>query len=297
MKGKIFLGILLVTFLAVAGLTACSDDHTDEGAEITNYQEYELTVASKEVLGISFYDGNNHFSKVYAVKKDGSQDWEPLSSIQDFDYEEGYEYRIKISETSYVDYRKGEPAWTEYKLLEVISKEEGESEGLPADLLPDNYSRLDVELRYVIEADQKDEVEERLFSPDFPPLCINQYVFNEGFTEFAILNTDNEYLVMVDGTLDREANDDNNFPDSYKLIPIEGQVTSTEQWTFHMDYNTYKKGLTMDAFFVTLPGSTGNNGGRPSQVWLYLDMTQLAQRKFSNAGVKRVVIVEIIGYK
>ena len=44
-----------------------------------------------------------------------------------------------MSETSYLDYAMGDPAWTERDLLEVISKEQKESEGLPLHFIPDAY--------------------------------------------------------------------------------------------------------------------------------------------------------------
>ncbi len=292
MKKKKLSRNALIVFLAVAGLIACNDNNNDEGSEISNYQEYELTVASKQVLGVVFSSGKDYFTKVYAVKN-SERDWEPLASIQGFNYEEGYEYRIKISETSYLDYRKGDPSWTEYKLLEVISKEKHDSEGLPDNLLPSNYGCLNAELRYVIEADEKDEVEIHLMNSNYPSFRCKQVVFNKEFTEFAMLNEDYEYLVLAAGTLKRETNDNKNFPDSYKLIPLEGQVTATEQWTFLIDHTIYK----MDAFIITLPGSTGNSGGMLSRIWLYQDLTQYAQKAFPDAGVKAVVIAQIVGFK
>lgn len=293
MKAMGSLGILML-FLYTFIFISC-DDNNDEGVKVTNYQEYELTVASKKVLGMVFSTGSKYFRKVYAVKRDGVQNWESFSSIQDFDYEEGYEYRIKISETSFLDYRRGDPSWTEYKLLEIISKEKGESEELPADLLPDNYDCRDVELRYIIEADKKNEVEELLMNHGL--FSCKQYVFNEELTEFAMLNEDNEYLVLAAGTLNRKTVDDKDFPDSYKLLPPEGQVTATERWTFRIGNASDRVSLTMDAFIIALPGSTGNSDGIRSQIWLYQDMTQYAQEVFPDAGVKTVVIAQIIGYK
>lgn len=295
MNTKDCLRILLVAFFIVAGLTACSDDNNDESAQITNYQEYELTVASKQVLGMVFSSGESYFTKVYAVKKNSAQNWESLASIQGFNYEEGYEYHIKISETSYLDYRKGDPSWTEHKLLEVISKKEEESKEIPTNLLPDDYGCIDVELRYIIEADNKDEVEKRLMLMNNGLFSCKQYVFNEGFTKFAMLNEDTEHLVLSAGTLNRETVDDKKFPDSYKLLPLEGQVAATEQWTFLIGYTSDRASLTMDAFTINLPESTGNRGGTRSQIWLYKDMTQYAQTAFPDADVKTVLIVQIIG--
>lgn len=297
MNTRVFFGMLFMAFLTIVGLIACNDNNNDEGPEITNYQEYELTVASKQVLGVVFTSGKDYFTKVYAIKKTVSETWEPLASIQGFNYEEGHEYRIKISETSYLDYRKGDPSWTEYKLLEVISKEKHDSEGLPDNLLPNNYGCLNAELRYVIEADEKDEVEKHLMNSNYPSFRCKQFVFNKEFTEFAMLNEDYKYLVLVYGKLKRETNDNENFPDSYKLIPLEGQVTATEQWTFLIDLTINKIAQTMDAFIVNLPGGTGNSGGMLSQIWLYQDLTQYAQEAFPDAGVKAVVIAQIVDFK
>lgn len=83
--------------------------------------------------------GFNNLMDVYAVMKEQSTEWKPLESIGGFEYESGYEYRIRISETSYLDYRMGAPAWTEYNLLEVISKDKKTSENLPHDFIPDWY--------------------------------------------------------------------------------------------------------------------------------------------------------------
>ena len=51
--------------------------------------------------------------------------------MQDFDYESGYEYAIKISETNYRGYTRGTPAWSEYKLIEIIAKEQKTPKGFP----------------------------------------------------------------------------------------------------------------------------------------------------------------------
>lgn len=53
-----------------------------------------------------------------------------------------------------------DPAWTEYELLEVISKEHKDSENLPPHFIPDWYFEqrcpyINPEFAYAIEADQK----------------------------------------------------------------------------------------------------------------------------------------------
>ena len=123
-------------FICFASFVSCDINETEDEPKVTGYQEYVMTVASQKLQGIVGV-GVNVLSDVYAVKKDMSQEWEQFTGIQDFNYESGYEYVIKISETNYLDYRRGTPAWSEYKLLEIISKEKKDSQGLPGDFIPD----------------------------------------------------------------------------------------------------------------------------------------------------------------
>ena len=109
-----------------------------------------------------------------------------------------------------------------------------------------------------------------------------------------MLNENNKFLVLADGSLKRETINEKDFPESYQLIPIEGRVTATERWTFLIDLITHRTGITMDAFTVTLPGSSGNSGDSTSQVWLYQDITEQVKASFPNAEVKTVVFAQII---
>lgn len=111
MKKQNYFTILLVAILTMAGLTACNDDD-DEGRKITDYKEYTLTVASVKLPGVLTSSGSNVLADVYAVKNEQSTDWEAHGNIGKFEYEEGYEYQIRISETSYLDYSMRDPAWT-----------------------------------------------------------------------------------------------------------------------------------------------------------------------------------------
>ena len=161
MKKHNYFTILLVAILTMAGLTACNDDD-EEGRKITGYKEYTLTVASVKLTGVLTSSGSNVLADVYAVKNEQSTDWEAHGSIGKFEYEEGYEYQIRISETSYLDYNMGDPVCTEYELLEVISKERKDSENLPPHFIPDWYFEqrcpyINPEFAYAIEADQKDD--------------------------------------------------------------------------------------------------------------------------------------------
>lgn len=84
--------IFIVSFL----MCACTDDN-EEGKKVTDYSEYTLTVASVKLPGVVTPGGNNMVTDVYAVKKENSNEWEVHGDIAKFEYEEGYEYQIRIS--------------------------------------------------------------------------------------------------------------------------------------------------------------------------------------------------------
>lgn len=134
MKAKNSLKTLLF-FICLVSFVSCEKNEDENEPKVTGYQEYILTVASQKLQGVVGI-GVNVLTDVYAVKKDKSQEWKQFADIQDFDYKNGYEYVIKISETNYLDYRRGTPSWSEYKLIEIISKEKKNSQGLPENLIP-----------------------------------------------------------------------------------------------------------------------------------------------------------------
>ncbi len=58
---------ILTLFLCTFSFIGCSNNDEEKGRKITDYKEYVLTVASKEVPGV--LGGRNFVSEVYAVKK------------------------------------------------------------------------------------------------------------------------------------------------------------------------------------------------------------------------------------
>lgn len=138
MKKRYFLKLWLCLFPAL--LMSCLDENGGNSREVTGYEEYVLTVASEKIQGLTFNGGNNYVTDVYAVKRDHADQWEAFGYIDGFTYEQGYEYQIRISQTDYLDYSMGNPAWSEYALLEVVSKEKKNSEGLPDNFIPDWYT-------------------------------------------------------------------------------------------------------------------------------------------------------------
>jgi hypothetical protein len=134
---KSMAGFVFILFTSLF-FAACSDDDS-EGKNIIDSKDYVLTIASHKVPGVVSECGNNVLTEVYAVKKDHSDTWIQQSWIDGFEYENGYEYKIKVRETSYLDYNRSEPAWTEYKMTELISKEKKASEGIPDNFIPKWY--------------------------------------------------------------------------------------------------------------------------------------------------------------
>lgn len=220
MKKHNYFTILLVAILTMAGLTACSDDD-EEGRKITGYKEYTLTVASVKLPGVLTLSGSNVLADVYAVKNEQSTDWEAHGSIGKFEYEEGYEYQIRISETSYLDYNMGDPAWTEYELLEVIWKERKDSENLPSHFIPDWYFEqrcpyINPEFAYAIEADQKDEIENDLKTEaTYKFGGLRCYIAFTGTRKWFLLDVDMH--IVNQGFLISRGKEPTEFPESYKL--------------------------------------------------------------------------------
>ena len=99
MKTKTLVGILML-FLFTYTFISC-DKEDEAGRKITDYKEYVLTVASEMKPGVMWSEGNNFLKEVYVVKKENAEDWEAMGYIDGFEFERGYEYKIKISETSF----------------------------------------------------------------------------------------------------------------------------------------------------------------------------------------------------
>ena len=121
---KKFLLLLAMPFLAFT----CHDDEIYWEDDI---KTMTLTVGSHG--GTSNLDPFDGVHSVLFVKFDGALTWEKLNGIQGFEYEEGYEYVLKVERRRY------DPAIQDvgryyYIFKEIISKIEKETEGLPVDM-------------------------------------------------------------------------------------------------------------------------------------------------------------------
>lgn len=292
MKKQNYFTILLVAILTVAGLTSCNDDD-EEGRKVTDYKEYTLTVASVKLPGVLTSSGRNILKDVYAVKKDNSSEWIAQGSIDKFKYEKGYEYKIRISKTSYLDYSMGDPAWTEYELLEVISRERKDSENLPPHFIPDWYFEqhcpyINPEFAYAIEAGQKEVIENDLKTDDrYKFGGLRYYIpFTETGKWFLL---DAEMHTIEEGFLITRHKDIVEFPEAYKLLPPEGRVSMHGEFIFVTGDDTEDSVMQYDAFISTQNRSI-DFAPQPTDIWLYKDLTTYYQSKYPDANVKAVVI-------
>ncbi len=84
-------------------------------------EELTLIVASETIKFAPRYrnDIENKIYDALSVKIAGTESKIAIISIEDFDYELGFEYSIKVKKTT-----QSEPYSTKYSLIEILSKEE-----------------------------------------------------------------------------------------------------------------------------------------------------------------------------
>lgn len=133
MKKTKFYGILLVSLFASACMTACLGDG-EEGPEVVSREELTLTMASRKVK-VRYVPAEGYPDDVEAcaVRKGDAPEWEPFFyEIEGFGREDGLEYVLRVSETVYFDSRLMDSrTYKKYRLLDIVSAEQRESEGLP----------------------------------------------------------------------------------------------------------------------------------------------------------------------
>lgn len=128
MKKNLFLFVLLCVFL-----TGCEKEQ--EFDEVST-----VVIASKKLDAVVFSCGFESKMPVYAVKQGNSSQWTACSDqINNFDYMEGYEYIVKLGKKNFHDKNMSVSSWSEYFLIELVSKEKKESESLPETFIPDSW--------------------------------------------------------------------------------------------------------------------------------------------------------------
>lgn len=116
---------ILFAILACALFVSCSDDDDNE-------KVLTMTIASRTTTCQALPSGQEYGG--YIVKE-GKNGWKPFCNyISGFtDYTEGFEYMVKVKQI-YIEIPREDGSSYEYELIEIISKTEKESEGIPDDL-------------------------------------------------------------------------------------------------------------------------------------------------------------------
>ena len=280
--------------LTTAIIVSCSINGEPEGRRVTDYQEYEVTVASEKVLGVYTSCGNKILTDVYAVRYAGEDGWKMLASIEGFEYESGYEYILRISRTDYLDYSLGEPAWTEYALIEEISKEAKASENVPDNFIPELFfeqhcADLD-DFAYKVEAEHPETIatdikNDPAFSFNGGKLCM------VGLGQWLLLDSDNN--VEKWGQLKRVSMSADEMPGIYRIFPPEdaGSIRGYGRLEFMELGDDDNSLMQFDIFFAPSARSKADQPIPHSfRLWLYKDLTEEYQKKYPEAGVEAVVI-------
>ena len=288
MKTRHFWGALALLLCAFSFIECSNDDEEDR--KVTNYKELVLTVASKKIPGI-ITEGNSVVSELYAVKKEQADEWIAYGGIAGFEYEKGYEYKIKVSETTYLDYAMGDPAWTERDLLEVISKEQKEAEELPLHFIPDAYyKRIPLpEYRYAVDAENKLLIEEDLKANSLLPTKYHYMLCHsgEGYLKWmGLQNVNHIFGPYVAKKTDKKPEE---MPESYKLLPPNGNVNGAMEWTL-LDESGNATDYSPFDVFIGYYSKTKSAMPAYDMLCFYKDLTQHYQDKYPEAGVKTVVV-------
>ncbi len=290
MNTRNLLGILTL-FLCTCSIIGCSDDEEkEEGRKITGYTERILTVASKRLPGV-FYEGHSLLSEVYVVKENPNDEWSAYYDIAGFDYKPGYEYTIKVGETTYLDHSMGDPAWTERNLLEVIAKEQKESEGLPLHLIPDTYyDNIPLpDYRHLVEAANAELIEKDVKDHALLPLDYRYRMYRgkSGMLKWiGILDDNRVFGPFMIKTVSKKPGE---MPESYKKMPPEGRIVGQGEWTFLDDMGNATDYPSFDVF-IGYDTQTKSAPPSPNTCYFYKDLTRHYQEKYPDAGVKTVVV-------
>lgn len=105
--------LIAIIFISFLTISCDKDDNSDRTIEIT------ATVYHKHVDYPTF--PANTLIKGIKIKETNSSEWTTLSSIERFDFVEGYEYQVKLQKT-YLANPPQDGSNITYKLDEIISK-------------------------------------------------------------------------------------------------------------------------------------------------------------------------------
>lgn len=268
MKVKKLSWSLFYALIYLTGFSACSKDEVKDKVEIIKLYVFEQT-------GTYQPWGAPAPVEYILVKEKIESEYYPfgLSEITGFVYEKGYEYVLSVEKTTLAD----PPADTgniKYKLIEVLSREKK------------RYFYA-VETSYAINAEQKDIIEADLKN-NLPVPLNGGYIFN--FNDVSIVNENNS--VIKSGKLYYDTyipSEGKVYPGSYKLLTPDNQVITAHEWRFVFENTT----IEYDVFYIKY-GMQRYVSVRP---WLYKDLTEYYKVKYPDAGVRDVVLVQVLTFR
>ena len=185
----------------------------------------------------------------------------------------------------------GDPAWTERDLLEVISKVQKDSEGVPQHFIPETYYKNIplLEYRYAVEAENKSLIEEDLEANSILPKSYHYMLCHSGEGYFKWIGIQDESHAFGPYIVKRTSKKPEEMPESYKILPPDGRIITGMEWTF---LNESGNATDYPPFDVFIGYSSKIRSVMPgyNMLCFYKDLTQFYQDKYPKAGVKTVVV-------
>ena len=185
----------------------------------------------------------------------------------------------------------GQPAWTEYELLEVTSKEKKVSEGLPKHFIPEAFykDKFLPTYKYAVEADNKEVIEEDLKNNSILPLDYHYMLYRGEDSSLRWIAIKDDKNTIRPCIIISRNKDPEKMPESYKLLPWEGNVYGFMGWQFLDEEGNETNYPSFDVFASRSTKSRTFNPA-PNTVCLYKDLTEYYKNKYPQAAIKAVVV-------
>ena len=269
------LRMLLLVFCAMT-YASCSDDEPQDKVETIKMDVAPHTGIYQPLGSPTVFEG-------MLVKEEQDKDYHSiaLTGINGFEYEKGYQYQLLVKKITLATPMQ-DASSIKYLLIKILSKEKA-----PGDFLK-------IQLKYAVDAEQKEKIEEDLQSVPAVPEG-SGYIFEDfdDFSAWFLVNAKN--MILARGTFRREMypyppDPSQIFPESYSLLPPDEPIVTCGRWTFTYE-SPQKMEYSYDIYITRIPGALYMN-----RLWLYEDLTKHYQAQYPDAGVKGVVRVQKLYY-
>lgn len=265
-KYKIFV-LLLASFF----MMACNNE--DEANDKISTVILTVDSYTDEMLSA----GEEH--QYLRVKEENTDHWVNLESILGFNYEIGYKYLLKVEKVR-LDNPQQTNSKVEYKLVEILSKK---------------FEGFRISFRYAIDADDAGAVVSFLKKEE-EELSGSFYLLYRG----KISGIENSVLELVDDADRRvyrygiEMRTYDKIDSKYTRLLPQGQIYWIGDWILHETVDDTGK----EEYFVILERVSGYAARSDQPVylrtWLYKDKTEQYQQLCPNAGVRSVIVAQVL---